>query len=94
MSNSSGSYQTTEQAMMKAYDKLPMLVRMALANCCENYVPQPLLTMLRRGRSELDVIRIVQDWNEQGKAEHWYKMDRLLRNGMDYNVPVRRRRNE
>src|SRR5690349_21081888 len=48
--NSRGSYRTTKQNMMRAFDKLPAEVREALANAPENWVAQPFLTALRRGQ--------------------------------------------
>lgn len=58
--NSCGSYRTTREKMMKAFDKLPPECREALANAIGNYVPQPYLTMLRRGESADDVIRSIE----------------------------------
>jgi hypothetical protein len=51
MSNSHGSYRTTIALAMRAFDKLPLEVRRALAGANQNYAPQPFLTALRRGVS-------------------------------------------
>jgi hypothetical protein len=48
-SNNPGSYRTTRENMMRAFDKLPPEVRAALANAVGNWVPQPFLTQYRRG---------------------------------------------
>ena len=61
--NSKGSYRTTRENMMKAFDKLPREVRMALCEAPENWVPQPLLTKIRRGRRADDVAFMVRTWS-------------------------------
>lgn len=49
--NSTDSYRTTRENVMKAFDKLPRDVRMALAEAPQNWVPQPYVTRIRRGWS-------------------------------------------
>ena len=50
MSNSvTGSYQTTPERSMSAFDKLPPTARRALANSIECWAVQPILTHHRRG---------------------------------------------
>lgn len=59
-SNSRGSYKTTRENMMKAFDKLPSEVRMALANASLNAVPQPYATMLKRGNTINTVVGMIK----------------------------------
>jgi hypothetical protein len=47
--NSSGSYRTTLEAFMKAYDKLPRRLRDALKYSAHDWVPQRFLTAWRQG---------------------------------------------
>jgi hypothetical protein len=55
-SNERGTYPTTRANLMRAYDKLPPVVRRALANAVFNYAAQPFLTDLRRGRSPREIV--------------------------------------
>jgi len=51
MGNSSGTYRTSPQNAMKAFDKLPASARAALANAAYCWAPQPFLTQFeRKGR--------------------------------------------
>jgi len=51
MGNSSGSYCSTRENSMRAYDKLPASARAALANASYDWATQPFLTGFeRRGR--------------------------------------------
>lgn len=47
--NSKGSYRTTRENMMRAFDRLPAPVREALRNAAFNYAPQPYATDIKRG---------------------------------------------
>lgn len=49
MSNSSGSYRSTRENSMAAFDKLPPTARAALANAAINWAPQPFRTRWMRG---------------------------------------------
>lgn len=49
--NSAGSYRTTRELAMRAYDALPREVRDALKEAVADFVPQPLVTDMRRGAS-------------------------------------------
>jgi hypothetical protein len=68
-----GSYRTTKQRMMRAYDKLPRKVRRALQDADRNYVPQPLLTNLRRGWEPATLVKLIRLWDCQ---EHERKVKR------------------
>jgi hypothetical protein len=92
MSNSSGSYPTTTEAVMAAYDKLPLLVRMALANALDDYVPQPVLTRHRRGETPVQLVMMVKRWDDIERENHWYRMDRLRERNVDYFTTIRRRK--
>jgi len=74
MSNSHrGSYRTTKENIMRAFDKLPPEARIALANAVGNWVPQPFLTMHRReGCSGEYIARWIEVCNsrELAKWEH------------------------
>jgi hypothetical protein len=49
MINSQGCYRATTHSVMRAFDRLPLEVRQALAGAAFNYAAQPFLTQLRRG---------------------------------------------
>ncbi|HEY1863087.1 MAG TPA: DUF6525 family protein [Roseiarcus sp.] len=68
-SNGRGSYRTTRANVMAAFDKLPPEVRQALANADGNYVPQPLLTNLRRGSPLSYVLALVEIWDRERKRK-------------------------
>lgn len=71
MSNSKGSYRTTWERAMAAYDALPREVRVVLANSIGNWVAQPLLTKLRRkGYSTKDAVNVVTYWNMTSAAQY------------------------
>lgn len=48
MNNGSGSYRTTPQRQMKAFDKLPKRLREYLANSNTDWATAPILTMFIR----------------------------------------------
>jgi hypothetical protein len=62
--NSCGSYRTTRELKMAAFDKLPADLRRALANAAFDYVPQPLVTDLRRGRDPRLLIKLLLIWDK------------------------------
>jgi hypothetical protein len=67
--NSDGSYRTTKPNMMRAFDKLPPEVRRALADAERNYVPQPLLTKLRRGwATPGGLVALIAHWDRLERA--------------------------
>lgn len=45
MSNGSGSYRTTPERQMKAYDKMPKRLREVVANTNTDWATAPILTM-------------------------------------------------
>jgi hypothetical protein len=63
-----GSYRTTKANMMRAFDKLPPEVRLALANAVSNHVPQPLLTHLKRGADPSLLLALISIWDRQDLA--------------------------
>ena len=71
-SNSKGSYRTTTDLMMRAFDKLPAEVRQALAAADHNYVAQPLLTRARRGCPPKRLVKIIRQWDEK-RADKYYR---------------------
>jgi hypothetical protein len=72
-SNSKGSYRTTPQNMMRAFDKLPPSARSALAEAAFNYAPQPILTNWRRGTPGMktgeQIAQRVREWDAQQIAK-------------------------
>jgi hypothetical protein len=63
----SGSYRTTKEKMMKAFDKLPPTSRAALANADHNWVPQLVLTQWRRGQPVQYLAILINHWD---RLEH------------------------
>lgn len=90
--NASGSYATTLEFQMAAFDKLPSEIRQRLANAVDNWVPQPLLSKWRRCGNKALVLAEIDRWDAIETDEHWYRMNRLQNSGVDYNVPIRRRK--
>jgi hypothetical protein len=70
MGNDTGTYPTTLAAVMRAYDKLPPVVRRALADAVFDWVPQPLLTRLRRdGWSPEKIVEEIALWDREELRE-------------------------
>jgi hypothetical protein len=63
MGNSRGSYYSTPENHMRAYDKLPSTVRQALASADFDYATQPILTRWRRGTSPKALVRFIRRWD-------------------------------
>ncbi len=65
--NSQGSYYSTTENSMAAYDKLPPTARLALQNAVFDWAPQPLVTSWRKGvkgyRNGADIARKVAAWD-------------------------------
>jgi hypothetical protein len=59
MGNGSGRYETTPERSMRAYDKLPPVVRRAVADAVFDWATQPLLSRLRRGWSLEDIVEYI-----------------------------------
>jgi hypothetical protein len=55
--NSRGSYPTTAECDLKAYDKLPAKLRQALQESVFDWASQPFLTNVRRGLSVNKLIK-------------------------------------
>ena len=72
-----GNYHATRENIMAAFDKLPQPVREALANAVENWVPQPVLTRLRRGdMTPAQMVAQIGRWNAQELAKRETKRAR------------------
>lgn len=65
---------TDREHMMAAYDKLPPLARKALQDAIADWVPQPLLTGFRRGRTEQQLAAIIEEWDEREREKYWKAM--------------------
>jgi predicted Zn-dependent protease with MMP-like domain len=61
--NSAGSYRTTRELAMRAYDTLPREVRDALKEAVADFVPQPLVTDMRQGASIAALLKRVEGWD-------------------------------
>lgn len=61
--NSAGSYKSTRDDLMRAFDKLPKSVRQALAEASRSYAPQPLLTAFRRGTPAEKIVAWIKGWD-------------------------------
>jgi Family of unknown function (DUF6525) len=77
VSNDRGSYPTTLAAVMRAYDKLPPVVRRALADAIFDWVPQPFLTDLRRrGYSPEKIVKLIAELDRKELAREIEKRNR------------------
>jgi len=77
--NNQGGYPTTTEAMMRAFDKLPRTVRMALANSVENWVPQPIRTRFERGQwTAPECLKRIAKWNADELAKREYQRSRAI----------------
>jgi uncharacterized protein DUF6525 len=63
-----GSYRTRRDLIWRAFDRLPPEVRQALADTHGNWVPQPLVTMMRQGASVESMLRRIGIWNRREAA--------------------------
>ena len=66
--NVDGSYRSTRERIMAAFDKLPASARRELANSVENWATQPLLTGFRRGQRAEDICARIRRWDAQELA--------------------------
>jgi hypothetical protein len=74
MGNSvTGSYQTTPQRTMRAFDKLPKSARKALANAVADWAPQPILTEHNRQtkghETGAEIAATIEQWNREELAK-------------------------
>lgn len=73
MSNSKGSYYSTTENSMTAYDKLPPTARRALQDAAFCWAPQPVLTRWRKGRAGYktgaDIAKTVAKWDRSKIAK-------------------------
>lgn len=76
MANSKGSYYSTTENSMAAYDKLPPTARKALQDAVFCWAPQPIVTRWRNGskgyKTGADIAKTVAQWdrNKLAKAKH------------------------
>ena len=77
--NSQGGYPTTTEAMMKAFDKLPRSIRIALANSVENWVPQPIRTRFERDKwTVTECLKRITKWDADELAKREYQRSRAI----------------
>ena len=76
MGNSKGSYSTTKERTMAAYDKLPATARKALQDALVDWASQPIYSRWRDGRkgykTGADIAARVAEWDRQQLAK-WNK---------------------
>jgi hypothetical protein len=76
MSNSRGSYATTSQRTMAAYDKLPPSARKALQDAVVSWAVQPIYSRWRDGRKGYktgsEIAARVAEWDAKQIAK-WSK---------------------
>ena len=80
MANSAtGSYATTPEHSMRAFDQLPATVRAALRDSLEDWVPQPVLTRWNRGNvAPKDLVASIQKWDRDELNKRTYQAARGL----------------
>lgn len=75
-----GSYYTTPQNSMKAFDKLPPSARRALAFSNNDWAVQPVLTRWRNGqrgwKTGPQVAERVAEWDRKESAKYRRRMER------------------
>lgn len=73
MGNSSGSYRSSRENSLAAFDKLPPSAREALANAAFDWAPQPIVTSWRRGvtgmKTGKEIAARVAEWDAQQIAK-------------------------
>ena len=69
MGNSRGSYRTTRENSMAAYDKLHPAVRLALQEAMFCWAPQPIRTALNRNVAPKDMVRSIAKWDADHAAK-------------------------
>lgn len=64
-----GNYRTTIEATMRAFDKLPLSARRALADSVEDWATVPVITWHNRGRNGFvtgpDIAKAVARWDRK-----------------------------
>lgn len=65
----SGSYRTSIENHMKAFDKLPAPIREALRNSSVNWAAQPFLTAYRRGVHYSEIIALIEQADAKEAAK-------------------------
>jgi len=79
MANSKGSYQTTPELTMAAYDKLPPAARKALQDAVFCWATQPILTYWNKGRRGFktgpEIALKIQEWDR----DHLRKLSKRRR---------------
>ena len=63
LTNSAGNFRTTVRAIMRAFDKLPMPVRVALSESVADWAPQPILRDYRSGVRVSGILAAIKDAN-------------------------------
>jgi hypothetical protein len=74
--NGSGSYRSTLQNHMKAFDKLPPTLRQALANAVFDWATQPILTLWRRdGLNVKEIAKRIAKWDREMIAKAYKRRE-------------------
>lgn len=83
-----GTYRTTPELAMAAFDKLPPVARKAFANAVANYAPQPWLTRYRRGEFKTgDEIAVWVRLYDLPQLEQWEEQRQLAIGAYKGNAP-------
>ena len=69
MKNSRGTYKTTYQLSMRAFDKCPPTIRQALAHADYSYATQPFLTAWRRGVRVSELVKDIRQSDRRRAAQ-------------------------
>lgn len=89
MSNSQGSYRISDRAIWRAFDQLPASVRERLSQCNCDWVPTFLARDWNAGRtSATELIKLIDEWDQEDKAEHFARLQRMADTGRDYKAQL------
>lgn len=87
MSNSSGSYEISDEAFWDRFDRLPPAVRARLTEANQDWVASPLAADWRRGTATpQDLISTVERWDREDSEEHFARLNRMAETGVAYEA--------
>jgi hypothetical protein len=76
--NDTGTYRSTLEKLMRAYDELPPTVRRALANAIFDWAAPPLLRDYLDGKSARKIIKDLARWEQEELELEEFKREREL----------------
>lgn len=87
MSNCSGSYQISDEAVWDRFDRLPQAVRERLTEANQDWVPSPLTRDWQRGRASASaLIATINRWDREDRDEHFARLNRMAETGVTYSA--------